>query len=148
MGEPNTARDGDIFRMIYLCGNTGGAGGECLGDGFEDVGGGFGLEDGVVATGLEGNDGEPLFAISIDGDMHFVDPNALVSCTSVAEVALEEGAGLGMDVSAIVNITMDEATTFVLGDVLVEEVPDLGDYMLVEEVAQTLVIGCHNGEGC
>lgn len=144
--EPNTARDGDIFRMIYLCGGTGGAGSDGLGDGFEDVGSGFGLEDGVVATGLEGDDVEPLLTALVDGDMHFVDPNALVTCTGVAKGALEEGAFLGMDMTAIVNVTMYEATTVVVVDVLVEEVPDLCDDVLVEEVGKALVIGCHSGK--
>lgn len=132
--------------MIYLCGHTGGAGGDGLGDGFEDVGGSFGLEDGVVATGLEGDDVEPLLATLINSYMHFVDPNALVTCTGVAKVTLEEGAFLGMDMTAIVNVTMDEAATVVVVYVLVEEVPDLGDDVLVEEVGKTLVIGCHSGK--
>lgn len=153
--EPNTARDGDKMASAkpmlaengtYLCGNTGGAGGDGLGDGFEDVGSGFGLEDGVVATGLEGDDVEPLLTALVDGDMHFVDPNALVTGAGVAKVALEEGAFLGMDMTTIVNVTMYEAATVVVVDVLVEEVPDLGDDVLVEEVGKTLVIGCHSGK--
>lgn len=51
-----------------------------------------------------------------------------------------------MDMTTIVNVTMDEAATVVIVDVLVEEVPDLCDDVLVEEVGKTLVIGCHSGK--
>lgn len=135
----------DYLGRVSLCGGAT-TEGELPGDGFEDVGSRFGLEDGIATTGLESNDVEPFLATLVDGDMHFVDPNALVTGAGAAEVALDERTRLGMDLSTIVNITMDEATTGIIVDVLVDEIPYLGDYMLVEEVGKALVVGCHNGK--